>query len=147
MGALLRARARASLSFYLSFLPPQSSFSTSLAAMLRSAATNARPQHQLEQRIISVVINGDALGNCYRAARSFPPHRSAIASAISSPPTVQISSSSLSRWSLSLSHISTCSSSTWFIFFSPATSSRFETAFQALLNLAPRLPKVRKTRA
>lgn len=71
--------------------------------MLRSAATNARPQHQLEQRIISVVINGDALGNCYRAVRSFPPHRSAIASAISSPLTVQISSSSLSRQPLFLS--------------------------------------------
>lgn len=158
MGALLCARARISLSFCLPFLPPLSSFPTSLAATLRSAATNARPQHQLQQRIISVVINGDALGNCYRAARSFPlhtPHRPVIASSISSPLAVQISSSySLSRHPFSvplfLFHTYThsfCSSSTRFILFSPATSSRYETAFQASLNLAPRLPKVRETRA
>lgn len=60
------------------FLPPLPSFSTSLAATLRSAATNAGPRHQLQQRIISVVINGDALGNCYRAARSLPPCNRAL---------------------------------------------------------------------
>lgn len=59
------------------FLPPLPSFSTSLAATLRSAATDAGPRHQLQQRIISVVINGDALGNCYRAARSLPPYNHA----------------------------------------------------------------------
>lgn len=153
MGALLRS-ARASLSFCLSLLPPLSSFPTSLAATLRSA-TNARLQHHLQQRIISVVINGDALGNCYRAARSFLSHRPAIPSAISSL-LLQSKYLLLSLYpailSLSLSHIyiyihfAPLSPGSFFLPL-PTTSFRYETAFQASLNLAPRLPKVCRTRA
>lgn len=67
MGALLHIASLCLPSFPPAFLPP-----TSLAATLRSAATPARSsEHQLQQqRIISLVINGDALGNCYRAAHS-----------------------------------------------------------------------------
>jgi len=138
MGALLR-RARLSLSFCLPFLPPLSSFPTSLAATLRSAATNARSQHQLQQHIISVVINGDALGKCYRAACSFPLHRPAIASAISSPLAIQIS---FSFYSAILSLFPThthplCSSSTWF------TLSPYPRYFIPLRNCIPSVVKPR----
>jgi len=151
MGALLR-RARLPLSFCLPFLPPLSSFPTSLAATLRSAATNARSQHQLQQHIISVVINGDALGKCYRAACSFPLHRPAIASAISSPLAIQIS------LSFSLCHSFSLSLFPIHIHFAPLSPGSFSPSppllhsttklhSKAWLNLAPRLPKVRETRA
>lgn len=126
------------------FLPPLPSFPTSLAATLRSAATDAGSRHQLQQRIISVVINGDALGNCYRAARSLPPYNSARA--ISSPCVVQISSSSSFALRPAIVLHPFRSSSTRLVLFSPATLPCYKTAFRASLDLAPHLPKVRETR-
>lgn len=167
MGILLRDAA-ASLLASLPALLVLPSFATSLAATSRSAATDTGPQHQLQQRIISLVINGDALGNCYRAAHSlrgffplvslaYPPCLTLIEHVrylllahipdrFFSPPSSLFFISLLSCSSLDV--LSVCLASLPFCLpvLPPfAASLRYETAFQASLNLAPRLPKVRET--